>query len=332
MLIIDSAIKKLQVDANTGKLNFNLLTSVHADLLQLSLIAQNFTLATQLLANDTLDLWRPTTGYFDAKHLLAYFYYAGCIQAVLKSFDASLFYLEQVLTTPAQVISQIMIDAYKKFLLISLISNGRVPQLPKYTSRLILNQIKPISGIYHELAAAFVAYDHEKLMSVSHKYQDTFQKDGNVGLVKQLHQSFYKKNIQKLTKTFVTLSLADMATKVKLASARHAETLIVNMIRDGEIFASINQKDGKRAVQVTHERLNHLFILLTNENDVRSIGMVTFHDNPEKYDNPALMEQLTKQMFTCIETDKQIREMDRQITVHPQYIQKIQTNAIIEKL
>ena len=71
MLIIDSAIKKLQVDANTGKLNFNLLTSVHADLLQLSLIAQNFTLATQLLANDTLDLWRPTTGYFDAKHLLA---------------------------------------------------------------------------------------------------------------------------------------------------------------------------------------------------------------------------------------------------------------------
>lgn len=74
---------------------------------------------------------------------------------------------------------------------------------------------------------------------------DVFAQDKNTGLVKQLQQSFYKRNIQMLTKTFITLSLSDMAQKVKLPSAKHAENFMIDMIRNGEIFATINQKDGK---------------------------------------------------------------------------------------
>ena len=55
--------------------------------------------------------------------------------------------------------------------------------------------------------------------------------------------------------------------------------------------------------------------------------MVSFHDNPEKYDNPIIMEQLTKQMFACIQMDSSIKEMDKEITTHPQYIQKCQNNS-----
>ena len=54
--------------------------------------------------------------------------------------------------------------------------------------------------------------------------------------------------------------------------------------------------------------------------------MVSFHDNPEKYDNPIVMENLTKQMFACIQMDSNIKEMDKQITTHPHYIQKCQNN------
>jgi hypothetical protein len=55
--------------------------------------------------------------------------------------------------------------------------------------------------------------------------------------------------------------------------------------------------------------------------------MISFHDNPEKYDNPQVMENLTKQMFSCIEMDANIKEMDREITTHPHYIQKCQNNS-----
>lgn len=116
--------------------------------------------------------------------------------------------------------------------------------LPKYTSRLVINHIKQLCSIYHDLANAYTSLDSDKLASLCSKYADLFAQDKNSGLVKQLQQSFYKRNIQTLTKTFITLSLADMAQKVRLTSAKHAESLMLDMIRNGEIFATINQKDG----------------------------------------------------------------------------------------
>lgn len=239
------AIKKLQIDLNNGNIRVNLLTLVHADLLQLCLASKNFSPALELLSNEILDIGKPPNSSFDSKYLLSFFYYSGCIYAAMKQYDSALFFLEQSLTTPATVISQIMIESYKKFLLISLISKGKLPMLPKYTSRIVLNQIKPICSIYHDLAASFISYDQDKFNSMCQKYQDLFQQDRNIGLVKQLQQSFYKKNIQKLTKTFITLSLSDMASKVKLPTTKDAENIMLNMIKDGEIFATINQKDGK---------------------------------------------------------------------------------------
>jgi COP9 signalosome complex subunit 3 len=85
------------------------------------------------------------------------------------------------------------------------------------------------------LAIAFSKYDQERLLDLNQKYADSFARDKNTGLVKQLQQSLFKKNIQKLTKTFITLSIVDIANKVKLGSAKMAENLILNMIKDGEI-------------------------------------------------------------------------------------------------
>ena len=244
LLVIRTAIGNLQTSSNSA-FKPNLLTTVHSDLLQLCLASKNFKLGLDLISNEILDILKPQSSNFDAKYLISYFYYAGCIYGAMKQYESALFYLEQALTVPASVLSQIMIEAYKKFILISLISKGKLPTLPKYTSRIVINQIKPICSIYHELASAFTSFDLDKLNSLVHKYHDLFHQDRNYGLVKQLQQSYYKKNIQKLTKTFITLSLADMALKVKLPSAREAETYMLNMIKDGEIFATINQKDGK---------------------------------------------------------------------------------------
>lgn len=98
---------------------------------------------------------------------------------------------------------------------------------------------------YHEIAVAFTNFDSEKLNTLCQKYHNSFEADKNLGLLKQLQHSFYKNNIQKLTKTYITLSLSDMAQKVKLPSAKEAETYMLNMIKDREIFATINQKAGR---------------------------------------------------------------------------------------
>lgn len=51
--------------------------------------------------------------------------------------------------------------------------------------------------------------------------------DGNLGLLKQVLAGLPKRYVQRLTLTYVTLSLANIATKVGLSTAAQAESLVL---------------------------------------------------------------------------------------------------------
>ncbi|XP_054565153.1 COP9 signalosome complex subunit 3 isoform X2 [Eptesicus fuscus] len=316
--ILKQAIDKMQM-------NTNQLTSVHADLCQLCLLAKCFKPALPYLDVDMMDICKEN-GAYDAKHFLCYYYYGGMIYTGLKNFERALYFYEQAITTPAMAVSHIMLESYKKYILVSLILLGKVQQLPKYTSQIVGRFIKPLSNAYHELAQVYSTNNPSELRNLVNKHSETFTRDNNMGLVKQCLSSLYKKNIQRLTKTFLTLSLQDMASRVQLSGPQEAEKYVLHMhslphchhpevvpvlqqsphghiltaqspgltIEDGEIFASINQKDG----------------------------MVSFHDNPEKYNNPAMLHNIDQEMLKCIELDERLKAMDQEITVNPQFVQK----------
>ncbi|XP_036749907.1 COP9 signalosome complex subunit 3 isoform X4 [Manis pentadactyla] len=226
--ILKQAVDKMQM-------NTNQLTSIHADLCQLCLLAKCFKPALPYLDVDMMDICKEN-GAYDAKHFLCYYYYGGMIYTGLKNFERALYFYEQAITTPAMAVSHIMLESYKKYILVSLILLGKVQQLPKYTSQIV----------------------------------------------------------GRFIKTFLTLSLQDMASRVQLSGPQEAEKYVLHMIEDGEIFASINQKDG----------------------------MVSFHDNPEKYNNPAMLHNIDQEMLKCIELDERLKAMDQEITVNPQFVQK----------
>lgn len=54
----------------------------------------------------------------------------------------SLTFSSQAITTPAMAVSHIMLEAYKKYILVSLILHGKVQPLPKYTSQIVGRFIK----------------------------------------------------------------------------------------------------------------------------------------------------------------------------------------------
>lgn len=54
--------------------------------------------------------------------------------------------------------------------------------------------------------------------------------DNNLGLVKQVLSSIYKRNIQRLTQTYLTLSLQDIANAVQLNSPKEAEMHVLQMV------------------------------------------------------------------------------------------------------
>uniref|UniRef100_A0A8C6MG88 COP9 signalosome subunit 3 n=1 Tax=Nothobranchius furzeri TaxID=105023 RepID=A0A8C6MG88_NOTFU len=277
VVILKQAIDKMQM-------NTNQLTSVHADLCQLCLLAKCFKPALPFLEVDMMDICKEN-GAYDAKHFLCYYYYGGMIYTGLKNFERALYFYEQAITTPAMAVSHIMLEAYKKYILVSLILHGKVQQLPKYTSQIVARFIKPLSNAYHELAQVYATNNPAELRSLVNKRSETFTQDNNTGLVKQCLSSLYKKNIQRLTK---------LTADAEFCSRSFFQ------IEDGEIYASINQKDG----------------------------MVCFHDNPEKYNNPAMLHKIDQEMLKCIELDEKLKSMDQEITVNPQFVQKVRQPAV----
>ncbi|XP_063494568.1 LOW QUALITY PROTEIN: COP9 signalosome complex subunit 3-like [Symphalangus syndactylus] len=192
IVILKQAIDKMQ-------LNTNQLTSIHADLCQLCLLAKCFKPALPYLDVDMMDICKEN-GAYDAKHFFCYYYYGGMIYTGLKNFERALYFYEQAITTPAMAVSHIMLESYKKYILVSLILLGKVQQLPKYTSQIVGRFIKPLSNVYHELAQVYSTNNPLELQNLVNKHSETFTRDNNMGLEKQFLSSLYKKNIQRLTK------------------------------------------------------------------------------------------------------------------------------------
>ncbi|KAG4070605.1 hypothetical protein HA402_013525 [Bradysia odoriphaga] len=275
------------------------LTSVHADLCQLSLCAKIFNSAIACLDLDITSIASTEDGNHDAKYFLLYYYYGGMIYTAVKNYERALYFFEVAITTPAVAMSHIMLESYKKYILVSLILHGTIIPFPKSNSSPVISRfMKPLSHVYYELAKAYGTSSSEELRVVINKNRDVYTRDINLGLVKQVASSLYKKNIQRLTKTFLTLSLADVASRVQLSGPVEAEKYILKMIKSGEIFASINQKDG----------------------------MVVFKDDPEKYNTPEMFLKIQEDISKVMDLHKQIAINEESIMLNPLYVKKATGN------
>ncbi|XP_066934709.1 COP9 signalosome complex subunit 3-like [Clytia hemisphaerica] len=283
--LIDQAIQKIQESPSQ-------LTSLHPDFLQLCLVAKCMKPAIKYLNIDIASIQESAK---DAKIFLLYYYYGGMVYLALKQYEKALFFFQVAVTTPCMVISQIMLEAYKKFLLLSIFIHGKIVALPKYTSSVVSRYLKPLSNAYWELADAYSKHDADGVTAIANKHQQTFQNDNNVGIVKQVISSLTKKRIQKLTKTFLTLSLVDMASRVKLRNADEAEKYLLEMIEDGSIYATIDQQ----------------------------AGMVSFQNNPDRFNSNNVLEKIHSEMEKCIRMNEQLITMDNDMQQNQQYVHKM---------
>jgi len=271
------------------------LTSVHADVARLALASKCFTRPVlSLLEVNFNEISKEATA--NPKNVLLFFYYGGMISASIKKYSRALYMLEAVVTMPAVAVSHIMLEAYKKYLLIWLIINGDRSQdaltFPKYTSPVVSKYIRPLCAAYQDVVKAFYATQHSELNSVLEKHQVVFAEDGNAGLVAQVVVARQKTSIKRLTKTFLTLSLEDVASRVGMNSPAEAERQLVSMIEEGSIFARISQKDG----------------------------MVRFDTNPEKYNSVKMLRKLETDVENLVTLDSHIAAMEEEIMINPKYI------------
>jgi len=276
-----TAVRKLQPSPEH-------LTPLHPDLLLVCLLAKCYKAALSILEEDIFEIDIP-------KDFLLYCYYGGMIFIGLKRFNKALEFFQHAITAPATTLTAITVEAYKKFVLVSLIQTGQVPAFPKYTPAVVQRNLKSCTQPYIDLANNYSSGKISVLESCVNTNTEKFNNDSNLGLVKQVLSSLYKRNIQRLTQTYLTLSLQDIASTVQLETAKQAELHVLQMIQDGEIFATINQKDG----------------------------MVSFNEDPEQYKTCQMTEYIDTAIRRIMALSKKLTTVDEQISCDHSYLSKV---------
>ena len=287
---MSTAVEKLQSHRSH-------LTSLHADLCQLCLSCGYFEPAMKFLAIDYTEI-NNEENHLDAKFILLFYHYGGCIFAAKREFNRALLYFELVLTIPAAAMSFIMVDAYKKMLLTSLIVHGKgEASLDVMISRYVRRQAQLLSQAYHELVQAFTSGNLSRLDQVIEKERAVFIADKNLGLVKHARQALIKQHIHKLARAYVTLPLSEIAKHISMANPGQVALLLGKMIDDGDLNASIDE--SREIVTFDSESINRF--------------------EPSE----ATLVKINSEAQYLIEVLNQIKGMDNALETNQQWLKKI---------
>lgn len=192
----------------------------------------------------------PATGLtekFSHRSYLEYYLYAGMIYIALKRWESALAALEVVLAAPtSNTASMIMVEAYRKFVIVGLLHNGRVPKAPKTANPGAMKSVKAIAKPYDCLADAFRSRDSARFQGEIFEGQSLWSQDLNSGLVLLLLDAFRKFAVLRLGKTFTALSIAEVAkrTSPSPADLNETTTYITSLVASGELNAELTMPVG----------------------------------------------------------------------------------------
>ncbi|KAL4889133.1 COP9 signalosome complex subunit 3 [Aspergillus ambiguus] len=268
----------LRVDANS-----EVFTSVHLLVIRLALLSRSYTSALPILdkqqchfpcvsgqiyqkhhqpplcSNDTSSTVFITdiSGFSSKltyKDHLQYYLFGAMIYLALKKLDTALHFLSIVISSPAgSSVSKIMVEAYKKWVLTSLLAHGKTINPPKVISSSTMRIYQTLSKPYGSLADAFEKGDLNRLKSEFEVGQSVWRTDNNLGLVSQVIVAFDRYMVMKLGKKFSALSIPDVSQQVVTSvGTEHSviETLIATQIMSGALDATLLHQDDSQSTML----------------------------------------------------------------------------------
>ncbi|KAI9681124.1 MAG: hypothetical protein M1817_002406 [Caeruleum heppii] len=142
---------------------------------------------------------------------LEYHLYAAMLYIGLKEWELALELLQNVITAPTQATtSAIMVEAYKKWILVSLLHTGRLLPLPRTTNNTVAKSLHALSRPYEHIADVFRSGDVDRLRREIDAAQEIWSNDNNTGLILQIYSAVDRFAIRNLENTYSTLSLEEV--------------------------------------------------------------------------------------------------------------------------
>ncbi|KZM25342.1 hypothetical protein ST47_g3537 [Ascochyta rabiei] len=169
----------------------------------------------------------------------------------LRQFKKAHHFLEHVLVMPsANVANGLMLEAYKKWVLLSCLVSGEAKQVPRSANATAMKQVRCASKAYEAVAEAYTQLSNpSKLKAQINAGAQTWAEDGNTGLVKAVLDSQTRAYVLRLSRTFSAMPVGNIARSVG-GSAEETAQYLETLITDGYLNGRVEQTDKAQAGMV----------------------------------------------------------------------------------
>ncbi|CAG8982397.1 hypothetical protein HYALB_00007519 [Hymenoscyphus albidus] len=189
--------------------------------------------------------------------VLEYLFLCGTIYVGLRDWANAKRCFEVAVAYPARETScsKIMAEAYKRWLLVSVLLDGKVPLLPRATSSGAAKMYHVVAKPYETLAQLFEHGSAFRLKQEADAGNSVWQADANFYLVLTVlagHQQF---QIKHLANVYSKISIADIhaqtmsaETGTRLPHVQAVETMVQMMIANGSLNATLSYPPNQSPV------------------------------------------------------------------------------------
>ncbi|CAA9957178.1 hypothetical protein CFE70_000753 [Pyrenophora teres f. teres 0-1] len=220
----------------------------------------------------------------------------------LRRFKKAQHFLEHVLVVPsANTANGFMLEAYKKWVLVSCLVQGRMGTIPRTANGNAIKAVKAASKAYEALAEAYGELDNmSKLKAQTQAGAEIWAEDGNSGLVTELINSQTRTYVSRLSRTYSAIPVSNIASHLG-ATTEEMALYVESLIKDGHLNARL-------------------------ERDKSNVGVVLrFYLDPtqgplaksEKQQQQALFEQTMRTNRLA----EQVKDADYRLTLTKEYIE-----------
>lgn len=248
------------------------------------------------------------TGKFKYLELLEYFLYSGMVFIGMRDWESAQQCLESAVTYPAKEtsVSKVMVEAYKKWVLVGLLLEGKLLPLPKSTSAGASKSYHVMAKPYETLAQIFENGTASRLKAEADAAAGIWRGDFNTGLVLHVLAAYQKFQIRGLAKVYTKITVPEVVsqttsaeTGVKLPHAQAGELLITNMIMAGELHATMSSPTTGPSI-------------------------LTFSPGGQSLTELQMQRELVSTSERVVSLTKEIKQTDRMLTHDKEYIKYVQ--------
>ncbi|CZT06595.1 hypothetical protein WAI453_005979 [Rhynchosporium graminicola] len=240
--------------------------------------------------------------------ILEYFLYSGMVHIGLVDWENAFHCLESAVTYPSKDSSpsKIMVEAYKKWILVGLLKEGQYLPLPKSTSPGPGKSYHTLAKPYEALAQIFESGTASRVKSEIEAGTTWWRNDGNTGLILQVQSAFQRFAIRDLGDVYSKISIPEVfsqttsaETGYKLQNLQAGEALVQQMIQRGDLHATLSHPPTGPAI-------------------------LTFSPSGAALSERQMQSELAAATARIQDLTKEIKQTDRMVTYDKEYVKFMQ--------